>query len=195
MHIQFWADMSSLCLSPPGGMQASFQPKVLWLLHHEAESRLTNLFPVLLGCTTGVLLWLWSFGDFEAWAIWLNLSAFGLTDLALIVIIYICSSPLVLTIGLDLRLCFHSYNCAFLKCPSACDNPCVNAVISVKRNVLWYNFKRKRRSQLGTQNCTSYSCLSKNHLCNKSLLLSQIRIFAVVGPSLKTVMWSFLSVS
>lgn len=87
-----------------------------------------------------MLLWLWSFGRFEAWAIWLNPSVFCHIDLALILVTYICPFPLVLTIGLDLRLCFHSYSHAFLKCPSAHDSSCVNAVISVKSNALWYKF-------------------------------------------------------
>lgn len=54
LHIQFWADMSSLCLSPPGGVHTSFQPKVLRLLHHEAESGLTYLFSV---CVTKLYSW------------------------------------------------------------------------------------------------------------------------------------------
>jgi len=46
--------MSSLCLSPPGGMHADFKPKVLWLLQREAESGLTYLLPV---CVTKLSSW------------------------------------------------------------------------------------------------------------------------------------------
>lgn len=104
-------------------------------LQHEAESALIYL---LSACVTRLSNWCAAVVVVVSSVQGLNPSAFGHIDLSFILVTYMCSSSLVLTIGLDLRLCFHSYSCAFLKCPFAHDsrcsweNPCVKAIVFVE---------------------------------------------------------------